>query len=407
MNDQITQTTHTSWFSRLGGALSGVLVGFVMVLICVGVLFWNEGRAVKTAKGLKEGAASVVSVSADRVDPANEGKLVHVSGPSSVTAPLVDADFGVSATGLRLARKVEMYQWRETSRSETRTRLGGGQETVTTYSYEKVWSPSAEDSSAFNQPAGHQNPRLDVEGTEVLARDAKLGAFRLDEGLVARVGGGTALSLTPDLLPRVREAAGRLRRHVAISDNQILLSAQPASNAVQGAPAPEPTVGDLKITYQLVPAGEVSVAARQDRDGFGPYSARNGETLLLVSTGRVAASEMFKGAQDANAMMTWALRGGGLVLLMVGFGLILAPLAVVADVLPIAGTVVRMGTGLVGFVLALLVASAVIALAWFAFRPLLTVGILVVGGGVAFVAWRYGRGRAKTAEASEATAAQA
>ena len=40
---------------------------------------WNEGRAVRTAESLEEGAGAVVSVPADAVDPGNEGKLVHVS----------------------------------------------------------------------------------------------------------------------------------------------------------------------------------------------------------------------------------------------------------------------------------------------------------------------------------------
>ena len=75
----------------------------------------------------------MVSADAGKVDPANEGKLVHIMGAVSATAPLADPQFPVKATGLKLAPGVEMYQWRQDERSETRTKLGGGQETVTTY----------------------------------------------------------------------------------------------------------------------------------------------------------------------------------------------------------------------------------------------------------------------------------
>ena len=35
-----------------------------------------------------------------------------------------------------------MYQWEESSQNETLTRVGGGQETVTTYSYSTTWTDS-------------------------------------------------------------------------------------------------------------------------------------------------------------------------------------------------------------------------------------------------------------------------
>eukprot|EP01034_Spumella_vulgaris_P019504 gene19504-24942_t len=78
--DQFTEVTNTSWFARLGQAIVGVLIGFVLIAVSIGVLFWNEGRAIRTAQGLSEGAGIVRSVAPDRVDPSNIGRLIHVSG---------------------------------------------------------------------------------------------------------------------------------------------------------------------------------------------------------------------------------------------------------------------------------------------------------------------------------------
>ena len=165
-----------------------------------------------------------------------------------------------------------------------------------------------------------------------------------------------------------------------------------------------PVVGDVRIGYEITPATQTSVVALQNGDGFMPYRTSNGEELLLVSGGDVPASEMFQGAQDANAALTWIIRAVGMVLLMVGFGMILAPLGVLADVLPLAGTIVRMGTGLIGFVLGMLVGTVAIAVAWLAFRPLLTVAILIIGGIIAFAVYSFGRGRARKKLAEEAAA---
>ncbi|WP_395652011.1 TMEM43 family protein [Brevundimonas sp.] len=416
MPDSVTRTTNTSWFSRVGSAFAGVLVGVVLILVCIAGLAWNEGRAVKTERGLKEGASIVVDIQASPIDAANDQKLVHVSGPVAVTAPLEDPDFGITATGVHLSRQVEMYQWRESSKSETRTKLGGGEETVTTYTYAKVWSGAAEDSSAFAEPNGHENPEFAVEGTDILAQDATLGDFRLDDAVVGQIGGEAPLRLTQDNLEAVQAAVGDVDQYVSISQGKILLSAnRPRSSDVDDAddatPVSEtsviqgsPTIGDIRISYDLTPAGVISIVGKQNGDGFTNYRARNGEEFLLVSDGAVPAADMFQGAQDANRVITWIVRVLGMVLLIVGFGLILAPLGVLADVLPLVGTIVRMGTGLVAFVLGFSIGTVTIALAWFAFRPLLSIAILAVGGAIAFGVYRLGRGRnrKKLAEAGAA-----
>ncbi|MDP3401886.1 MAG: TMEM43 family protein [Brevundimonas sp.] len=150
--DRITQTTQRSWFQRLGSALTGVLVGLVMAAVGVVVLSWNEGRSIAQMRGLSEGARMVVSAPLATIDPANEGRLIHLSGLLRVEGRRTDPLSGVSAEGVSLKRSIELYQWSETRRSETRTKLGGGEETVTTYSYARGWSSTPEDSTQFHTP---------------------------------------------------------------------------------------------------------------------------------------------------------------------------------------------------------------------------------------------------------------
>ncbi|MDB5378308.1 MAG: hypothetical protein JWR00_2754, partial [Rubritepida sp.] len=90
--DTFTSTSSQSWFSRIGSALVGLLIGLVMIPGSGALLFWNEGRAVQTARSLTEGAGAVRAVSADRPDAANEGKLVHVSGPVRVGQVPLDTE---------------------------------------------------------------------------------------------------------------------------------------------------------------------------------------------------------------------------------------------------------------------------------------------------------------------------
>lgn len=396
MPDQTTVTTNTSWFSRVGSAFAGVIIGIVLIFACVWGLAWNEGNAIKVEKGLNEGAGLVVEAAASPIDPAKDQQLVHVVGDVAVTAPLTDGQFGVTATGVRLDRQVEMYQWQEESKSETRTKLGGGEETVTTYTYTKVWSATPIDSSGFQTQAGHENPAMTLEASTVYATDATLGDFQLDENVLSQMDGAQALPLGTEQAEAIQAAAGQ-GRTLTVANNQIYIGANPQT----------PVVGDTRVTYQVTPAAETSIVARQNGDGFLPYRTRNGTEILMVASGDTPAADMFQSAQDANTFMAWAIRVGGVILLMVGFGLILAPLGVLADVLPLAGSIVRMGTGLIGFVLGLLVGTVTIAIAWFAFRPILTAIILLIGGAIAFVVWRFGRGRAKKKLAAEGPSASA
>lgn len=388
MPDQITRTTSQSWFSRVGGAFAGVAVGFVMIIACVIGLSWNEGRAVARERALKEGAGVVVSVEATPVVAANDQKLIHVSGPTAVTADLTDDQFAVTGRGLALSRSVEMYQWKEDSKSETRTKLGGGEETVTTYTYTREWASGRNDSSAFAEPNGHQNPELEIEPSTVYAQDATLGDFRLDENVLGQVGGARPLPIPAESAEAVAAAAGQ-SRPVTVAQNRIYIGRDPAT----------PVVGDVRISYEVTPTSEISVVGRQNGDRLAEYETSNGGSVLLVHDGVETAAAMFSGAQQENRILTWIIRGAGIVFLMVGFGLILAPLGVLADVLPLAGTIVRMGTGLIGFVLGLTIGVVTIAVSWFAFRPLLSIGLLVVGLAIAAAVWKFGRKRARAAEA--------
>jgi len=166
-NHQFTETTSTGWFSRIGKSIKGVLVGIIFILISVVLLWWNEGRSVKTARGLAEGAKITVEATAESVDPGQEGMLVHVSGKTALTGPAADAMFGVTAPDLiKLRRSVEIFQWIETKKETTTTRTGGSEETVTEYSYATGWDDDIHNSSDFRYPEGiktHRpppNPRI-------------------------------------------------------------------------------------------------------------------------------------------------------------------------------------------------------------------------------------------------------
>ncbi|WP_377291568.1 TMEM43 family protein [Rhizobium sp. SG2393] len=370
-----TETTHTSWFTRLKNGVIGIVVGLIIAVGMIVLLAWNEGRSVKTYRSLVEGAGLVVSVASDTVDPANEGKLIHISGKVVPDGTPEDSVFAVSAEGAAgLRRDVEMYQWVEESRSETKKTLGGGEETVTTYSYKKDWQSRPVDSSNFREGDGHSNPPMPFESERFTISSAHVGAFVVDGETIANLGTTKQIAVSPDLVRKIEET---IAVGMPVSSDGKTLFVSNNRNA--------PAIGDLRIRFDRIDTGEASLIAAQSGNGLKPFNTSNGRSLFLSQAGIVGAAEMFDAAQSENTLITWLIRLGGLIGLYIGFSLSFSILGVIADVIPFVGSIVRFGTGLIAFALTLIIGPTVIALAWFAYRPLLSLG-LIAGGIVLAIA---------------------
>jgi hypothetical protein len=369
MSNRVTVVTRQGYFSRLGGAIKGILVGFLMFVIGFPMLFLNEGRAVQTQKSLDEGAGAVVGARIAPRDAALEGHLVHLSGPVQVDATLRDPRFGIEQRAIRLERVVEMYQWRERSETREEKKVGGAVERTTTYTYSKEWSDSLNDSSRFHDPSGHPNPvSMPFEGASFQAQSGTLGDYRLDEGVLGKVGGWSPLAVQPG------DLAEDLRAEFTAQGEWLYRGASPAA----------PEVGDVRVRFRYVPEQTISVIARQTGDRLDAYPTRAGDPLLLVSSGEVSADHMFAEAHAANTALTWVLRFIGFLLMWLGLGLIFKPLSVLMDVIPLFGTIVGKGIGFVTFIIAAVLALATIAIAWLFYRPLLGVALLVAAGGLVY-----------------------
>ncbi len=370
-NESFTEVTSQSWFSRLGNAFKGILFGIVMVIVSFPLLFWNEGRAVKRYKTLEEGGGAVISVMVDRVDPSNQGKLVHISGKAETAAMLMDQEFGVSTNAIKLKRVVEMYQWQEESTSEQKKKLGGGTETVTTYSYTTSWSDSIIDSNSFKKPGGHENPsQMPYQQTEQVSGAVTVGAFNLSPSLINKM-----RVYTPVLLGIEYTLPQRLQEKASVTSNTIYIGQDPSS----------PQVGDVRVLFQEVKPMDISLVATQVDNTFEPYRAKAGGTIELLQPGIHDADAMFQQAQKSNTIITWLLRGVGFIIMLGGFRLILAPLAVFADVLPILGSMVGAGTGLVATLVAGVFSFLTIAIAWFFYRPILSTVLIIIACGLSYL----------------------
>ncbi|MDV6028859.1 MAG: hypothetical protein F9B45_01850 [Phycisphaera sp. RhM] len=456
-----TRVTDESWFGRIGKAFAGILFGGLLTVVSVPVLFWNEGRAVRTAKGLKEGAKVVVEIQPDAVDPANDGKFVHVSGDVQTNDVLRDDDFAIEYNGIRLKRHVEMYQWNENKQTTKEKKLGGGTRTTTTYTYEKDWFPERIDSSGFDEAHSHQNPTEFVFADRTYqAKNVSLGPFRLPDSLIAMISGEGALELAPSNVPDAFKNRSIIRRDGPDGASRIYLFANPLpvstpdqapvpsdavndagdesadlvltppaqslptepdrpdSDATTGPPpttssppsdtasppsgdpvvqaTETPQIGDVRLWFTATPVQTVSLLSQQTGESFQPFETHYNTTINVLKVGIFSAAEMIAQEEAANRILTWLLRAGGSMMMFFGLMLLLRPLVVLSDVLPLAGSLVGFGTAIVAGLLTIAGAMTVIGIAWVFYRPVLGISLLVIAIAAVYLIFR--RGRSKRAQ---------
>ena len=437
------ETRTVGYGSRVGSSFRGIGAGIMLFLAGTALLWWNEGRAVKTEKMLEEAAGAYVEMeNPNKKDASLEGELVCGTAMATTEDSLTDAQFGIGAKAIAISRKVEYYQWVEHAHETTEDKLGGKQVTTTTYTYSKEWVSSPIQSSQFKDPA-YQNKNMvltTIDEAEQYAENVSFGAYKLSESLIHSISSreGLDLAISEDLLAQfdkstqvayerfygvqksIQQPTQQPATQPAIPDSiRALLSdsaravldslqavndsivksmanaenkkdlqyVHQASNVLYFGRVPgSPEVGDVRVTFEIVVPAKVTVMAVVDGDSFKPYKAKNGKRFQTLVMGKKSGDEIIDAEKKANNMILWALRILGVMLVIAGLKGIFGFLETILKVVPFIANIFGWGVGVVCTVIGVVWSLIVIALAWLFYRPLLGIGLLVLAG---FLVWVF------------------
>lgn len=335
----------------------GIFGGLILLVIGVLILWNNEGRTVKTQSAINEALSSYTDVASTAVDSKYEGKLIATTGKLdfSGSEQLQDAKFGIKVTAAKLERVVEIYQWQEECTTDDNDN--------TTCTYDKVWSEGLIDSTSFNKP-GYNNPvSAKFEGQEFLAKNVKVGAFDLPERLLKNLSYDKKLN-NEALLEQYKNPVEGFK----VVNNYIMNSEN----------AEDPQVGDLRVSYQYSGEGEVSLLGVQSGNTLNAFVSKKGKTIYTIKRGSYTGKEILNDMTKTNSTIKWLLRALGVVLVIGGIGSVFAPLQTLAGKVPVLGSIVNFSTSLISTVLGLSISLIVIAVAWFRFRPVLSIILLAI-----------------------------
>ena len=440
------EVTTTGYGTRVGNSFKAIGSGFLMFILGTALLWWNEGRAVKTEKMLDEaGNAYVEMENPNKKDASLEGELICGTAMATTEDSLIDAQFGIGATAISIRRNVEYYQWVEHSQTKREDKLGGKEVTTTTYTYTKEWVSSPIQSSNFHDPA-YQNKNTvltTIDESEQWAENVKWGAYTLPESLIHRISSreGIDLAISEDLLAQFDKATQAAYERFYGVQKAIQKTAQPTQQPAQQIAIPDsvkallpdsvkaaldslqavndsinkqmanaenkkdlqyihqasnvlyfgrvpgaPEVGDVRVTFEKVVPAKCTIMAVVDGDSFKPYKAKNGKRFETLVMGKKTGDEIIDAEKEANNMILWALRIIGIMIVIGGLKGIFGFLETILKVVPFIANIFGWGVGIVCTVLGIVWSLIVIAIAWLFYRPLLGISLLVLAG---FLVWVF------------------
>ncbi|MBF0546366.1 MAG: TMEM43 family protein [Candidatus Riflebacteria bacterium] len=352
------------WLDRLVNLPPEGHFGLAVFLFSFMLISWNESRAVKVNQFLVENLEKVISISSEKIDPANEGKLVHITGMVSSPETIRDDEFGVLRKAMVLKRTVKMYQWDETCCETTETKYDGQKSTTVTYTYDKIWYDGLIDSRKFQDPKKYANPSYFGPPSRIMtSKAATLNAFSLRPDLQQRVVVEEPLNL--EELPHVPPSAPYevVKKLIFKTIDSLVMQILGGNFTISGyfsKPSyadlkpnlfeggiyfgnnpKEPQIGDYQIKYTVAYPRNITLIAKQTGNGFTPFQTSTGGKIEILASGTQSANELLYRGQKKFDSSTGSLRFMGFLMMTVGIIILLNPISEAFDVFLILANLIQ------------------------------------------------------------------
>ena len=406
-----TETRTTGYGSRLGNSCMAIPMGIILFLVATALLWWNEGRAVHRAQDIKQVAKTAQSIGdISNANTSLDGQLIHTTGTASTEDILSDDLFGIKTNALAIVRSAEYYQWKENEKHETKDKLGGKQEEIITYTYERDWTADPINSSRFKDPdyQGVNNVIWEIEDMRVIASNVSFGTYILPELFISDIVSKQSDNVSPLMISADNPALKQLNENVmkALGDNVRPEAAQVKDSLAYvhvfgnqvyiGFNPSKPSIGDIRLTFeQLAPSCNISLIAVPTNGTFTTFQAKHDANEYELRVGTWTLDQMIKQANDENATLTWILRILGVIVVIAALKMIFGILVTILKLVPFLASIMNLGVSLVCGVLGFVWSLIVIAIAWIFYRPLLGIALLVIAAGLVY--WLVIKGKKQQA----------
>lgn len=377
---------------RLGNSIAAVFIGVILFFVAFPVLWYGETR-----QSLADFVRTAKVVTPDAL-PTAQG-LIKTTGKITSDETVNDPEFLNPVNDkkiLRLERSVEMYAWKEKKETETR-----GDEKITRYDYVREWTSTPASSSSFDTPGGHENPALAVNPLSLQVSTAKVGVIPFNaaktefydpkdltvsdamlnksSGMTLKAAGnkvyipyGMTATGTPGTIPTatVTPTPSTIPTTIPTPGTIVSFSSRVVSE--------NPVVGDVRVSYRYF-AGDVTGTVSGSWNGNMIEGHVYDKTSSFLGAFPGGVAEFEGHLEFMHKAGTWIFRIATFLMMWIGLGMMVGPLSVLVESIPLIGGA---GKGLIsivcgGIALVLWVATIFLANLW-------VVGVIAaaLGGGL-------------------------
>ena len=201
--------------------------------------------------------------------------------------------------------------------------------------------------------------------------------------------------------------------YVSMTDVNYCLKVSNALTDITSSSGPQ--IGDQRVSFTEVPASTITIVGVQNGNTLSAFVSDSGEggDILLFKQGSYSSVEMYDEAEASNAAATWMLRfvsrelsllllvhfddinfthqlpsQVGFIAMALGLYLIFRPIEVFADIVPCVGSIIGCGIIFMSVLLAGILSTVTISIAWLAAQPkigaIVLACLLIVVGSCAF-----------------------
>ena len=357
MENNYTETSTISYGQNLKNSFGGVVVGIILFFASFVLLWWNEGNSVRLIQSEDFIRKNAIEADSNMINRSNDTKLIATNGSVYTDETLSDS-MVTMAKALKLNRTVEMYQWIEKQSSEEHKNFNGSTTKTTTYSYEKTWDQTEHNSDRFKR-AEYHNPKFIYRSKNLSATSGMMGNFKINKKQILRISSYKNLE---DLKPL---------KGFEIVDNYYY----------KGHDYSNPEIGDIRISYNYVPSGaDISIIGQQNSDNtIGEIQTKKGP-LYIQYDGILNLDNMLNKYKKSNTLLTYGLRLLGFMMMYIGLQMLVNPIVAIARIIPFLSEIIEFISSFILGTVALILSLLTIAIAWFMYRPIFAISLLILIG---------------------------
>lgn len=353
-------------------------ITFPLLLAAIALLVWNEYHRVHVKRLLVEAVDNlVVDIDTSRLDTSLNGKLVYYGAFAHRGEQVHDPLFGYGGPYMRVERKVEYYQWKETKHQSERTDRNGDTHYETRYTYGHAWVDKPINSDDFhgaNSEHYKNTVLVSIPPARAYSRGSRMGPYLLSKELIDSMPPVLQGTVTPDTLSDI------FRATIDSTTQGGIIPHHTRGDTVYYGDRPwQPMIGDVRVVFTYSRPAFMYAMAQPYGRFLRPFRASDGYwfTISRMNTQQFNPEESLEFEQWGQRMLAWCLRVIGWLMMIGGVKNLFEWLRRPLENIPVLGPLVSFGIGAVAFIVGTLLTLLVVGAALIVFRP--WVGLAIFG----------------------------